>query len=315
MLVDTAEVTFKGGDGGRGKTSFRKNKKGPNGGNGGRGGDLYVLAVSDLKLLNQFSSQDEFAAEKGGGGGENGKTGKKGEDIEIKLPVGTSIVDKETGKEIVDLVRVGQRVLLCEGGKGGLGNEEFKSSLNHTPRYSQPGIKGEVKNLILTLKLIADFGLIGLPNSGKSSLLNELTGAHSLTANYSFTTLSPELGVLQDKVIADIPGLIEGASRGKGLGIGFLKHIEKVGVLLHCISSESKDPVKDYKTIRKELGEFNQSLLTKKEIIVVTKTDMFDDTLLKNLTGRLKEFGTDLITTSIHDYDSLERLKKYILSQ
>lgn len=315
MLVDTAEVTFKGGDGGRGKTSFRKNKKGPNGGNGGRGGDLYVLAVSDLKLLNQFSSQDEFAAENGGGGGENGKTGKKGVDIEIKLPVGTSIVDQETGKEVVDLVHVGQRELLCKGGMGGLGNEEFKSSLNHTPRYSQPGTKGEVKNLILSLKLIADFGLIGLPNSGKSSLLNELTGAHSLTANYSFTTLSPELGVLQDKVIADIPGLIEGASSGKGLGIGFLKHIEKVEVLLHCISSESKDPVKDYKTIRKELGEFNQSLLTKKEIIVVTKTDMADDTLLENLTGRLKEFGTDLIPTSIHDYDSLERLKKFILSQ
>jgi len=313
MLIDIVDVTFKAGDGGRGKSSFRKNKKGPDGGTGGKGGDFYVLSVADPKLLNQFSRQDLFAAGNGGNGGENGKTGKGGDDIELKLPVGTSIIDRSTGEELFDLRYPNERIMVCRGGKGGLGNQEFKGSTNTTPRYAQPGIKGETKELTLSLKLIADFGLIGLPNSGKSSLLNELTGAHSPTANYAFTTLTPALGVLDTKVIADIPGLIEGASRGKGLGISFLKHIEKVGVLLHCISCESKDPLKDYKTIRGELGEFNKSLLEKKEILLLTKTDLHLEDNINEMIKRLKSLNKEVVTVSIHDAVSLEKLKKLIL--
>lgn len=312
MLIDIAEVMFKAGDGGKGKLSFRKNKKGPDGGNGGRGGDFYVVAVPDPKLLNQFSRETKFFAENGSAGGENEKTGKSGQDITIDLPVGTSIINKITGVEIVDLDTANKKVLIAKGGRGGQGNAEFKGSTNTTPRFAQLGEKGETKELILSLKLIADFGLIGLPNAGKSSLLNELTGAHSPTANYSFTTLNPELGVLDKKVIADIPGLIEGASLGKGLGVGFLKHIEKVKVLLHCISIESEHPLDDYKTIRDELGKFNKNLLQKKEVILLTKSDTVGQDVLKNKLNKLISLDKDILTVSIHDEHSLDNLKHII---
>jgi GTP-binding protein len=312
MLIDTAEVIFKGGKGGNGKVSFRKNMKGPDGGNGGDGGNLFVIAKSDLKLLNQFTREDTFSAEKGIPGGSNQRHGKNGSDLEIYLPVGTSIIDKETNREIYDLTEEDQRILICKGGKGGLGNWEFRSSENPVPRKAEPGKNGQTKELVLSLKLIADFGLIGLPNAGKSSLLNELTGSHEKIANYPFTTLAPALGVFNHKVLADIPGLIEGASNGRGLGIGFLKHIEKVKILLHCISCETLDVINDYQTVRNELGIFNPKLLEKKEIILLTKTDLVDPKYIDEIKKKLTEKSDTIVPVSINDWGSIEYLKTYL---
>ncbi|MEK7550404.1 MAG: GTPase ObgE [Patescibacteria group bacterium] len=314
MLIDIAEVFIKAGDGGGGRVSFRRNMKGPDGGNGGRGGDLYISTKSDLKLLNQFSTNTNFSAENGNSGGANRKTGKDGKDLEIYLPLGTCVIDKNTGKEIYDLNIVGERILLCKGGQGGLGNWEFRSAEETAPRHAEPGQKGQLKELTLSLKLIADFGFIGLPNAGKTSLLNELTGAHEKTANYSFTTLSPALGVLNHKIIADIPGLIEGASAGKGLGIDFLKHIEKVKVIVHCISCESSDLLKDYQIVRAELKKFNPKLLGKRELILLTKSDLVDKKYLKNAKSKLKVSTDEVLAVSVNDWESLEKLKLFLKS-
>jgi len=314
MLIDYVEVKFKAGDGGHGKTSFRKHMKGPDGGSGGNGGNIYVIAKNDLKLLNQFSRETDFFADNGVAGGTNRRSGAKGKDLTIYLPVGTSVIDKITGSELCDLNMIGQKVLLCKGGRGGLGNWEFRMDQPDSPLPAEPGQKGEEKELIFSLKIIADFGLIGLPNSGKSSLLNELTGSHAITANYPFTTLTPALGVIEGRVIADIPGLIEGASLGKGLGIGFLKHVEKVKVLLHCISCESQDVLADYKTVRGELGKFNPKLLDKKEIVLLTKSDLIDAKHIQKLIGELKNLDRSIAPISIHDFQSLESVKRIILS-
>ncbi len=316
MLIDSVDVTFKGGRGGAGIVSFGKmQRSGPDGGNGGKGGDLYVVATSDITLLNQFSVEKEYAAENGIKGGKKKSTGKDGHNLEILLPVGTSIIDKKTDSTILELSQIGQRELLCKGGIGGKGNWELRSPKRTTPEFSQSGKTGEIKELTLSLKLIADFGFIGLPNAGKTSLLNELTNSKAKIANYAFTTLSANVGVLKTKLLADIPGLIEGASTGKGLGIGFLKHIEKVGILLHCITCESTDPLKDYETIRIELGTFNQKLLKKKEVILLTKSDMIDTKTLKELVKKMKTKASKVLPVSIHDWESLEKLKKLITSK
>ncbi len=314
MLIDKAQVVFKGGKGGNGKVSFRRNKKGPDGGNGGDGGNLYVVAKSDIRLLSQFTREDQFAAENGIDGANNQRSGAKGKDLEIYLPVGTALLDAVSGKELFELSFEGERMLVCRGGKGGSGNWESRSADNPVPRKAEPGQKGEVRELVLSLKLIADFGLIGLPNAGKTSLLNELTGAHERTANYSFTTLSPALGVFNRKVIADIPGLIEGASKGRGLGIGFLKHIEKVKVLLHCISCESEDILKDYQTVRKELFSFNPNLEHKKEIILLTKTDLVENKTIEKATELLRKKNETILPVSINNWESLEALKEMLKS-
>ncbi|MBI2338470.1 GTPase ObgE [Candidatus Daviesbacteria bacterium] len=249
MLVDEAEIIIRGGHGGEGRVSFRGKKGGgPDGGNGGKGGDVYARAVSDIYALRQYSGKKVYQAEDGEGGGTEIRSGANGKDLILTVPVGTFLTD-EKGVE-VELTEEGQKVLLAKGGLGGRGNESFKSPASTTPRYAQKGLRGQERRLPLKLKLIADLGLIGLPNAGKSSLLNELTNANAKIGNYPFTTLEPNLGVLQGKVIADIPGLIEGASEGRGLGHKFLKHIEKVKLLIHCISSESENPLKDYKIIR-----------------------------------------------------------------
>lgn len=302
MLIDNVFVKFNAGHGGAGKISFKRLGKGPDGGTGGKGGDFYVVSSSDLSLLNQFSRKSTISAEDGENGGFNIMTGKRGADIEVKLPVGTSLIDQKTGKTILELTEPNQRVKLLKGGLGGRGNFEFRSSKNTSPKKAQKGLPGESLNLILDLKLIADFGLIGLPNSGKSSLLNELTGSTAKTANYAFTTLEPNLGVLNGKIIADIPGLIEGASSGKGLGIRFLKHIEKVKVLIHCIDSTSDDYKRDYEIVRKELGEFNPELLKKKEVILLTKSDMVT---------KKKKFKK-ATNISIYDPDAIDNLKNML---
>jgi GTP-binding protein len=299
MLIDTAEITVRGGHGGAG---MLKKHKGPDGGNGGRGGNVYVKGSSNVNLLNQFSEKDTFVAENGEMGARNNKTGKNGRDIEIFLPAGTSMYDKKTGELITEIDKIGERILICKGGKGGWGGE-----------IAQKGDRGEEKKLALSLRLIADFGLIGLPNAGKSSLLNELTNAKAVTADYPFTTLEPNLGVFEGRVLADIPGLIEGASTGRGLGVSFLKHIEKVSVLLHCISCETKDALKDYKIVRKELEDFKPELNEKPEIIILTKTDIVNSTDVKKLISTLKKESKKVIPVSIYDYQSLEELKKVLM--
>ncbi len=311
MLIDRAEIKVKGGHGGAGIVSFGKmSKSGPDGGNGGRGGDLYVRAVSDITLLNQFSEKTIFWAEDGQSGGRNKRTGRNGNDFELLLPLGTMLINKNTGETIVELTEIDQQELICAGGKGGRGNWEFRGPRNTTPMKSQPGLPGEEKEVIVELKLIAEYGLIGLPNAGKSSLLNELTNAKAKTANYAFTTLSPNLGVFNGKIIADIPGLIEGASDGRGLGISFLKHIEKVSVLLHCISLESKDPILDYKTVRNELGNYNKTLLKKREIILLTKADLVDEKTVEKLKKVFGKKVKEVLAISIHDWEGLEQLRE-----
>jgi len=312
MLIDRAEVTFKAGDGGNGKSSYRTHMKGPDGGNGGDGGNLYVVAKNDLRLLNQFSRVTYFSAGNGEPGGVNRMSGKAGKDLIIYLPVGTSIIDKKTKQELWDLNKADEKILIARGGKGGLGNWEFRMEQMIPPKPGTVGEKVSPRELILSLKLIADFGLIGLPNAGKSSLLNELTGAHAKTANYAFTTLSPSLGMYEGHVLADIPGLIEGASSGRGLGIGFLKHVEKVKILLHCLSCESTDVVKDYETVRAELGKFNSALLDKNEILLLTKTDLVDEKYIKSASKKLSKKVSQILPVSINDFESLEKLKNLL---
>lgn len=314
MLVDELDIILRAGHGGAGKVSFYpKEKAGPDGGNGGRGGDIYLKVTSDLTALNQFSNKKVIEAGRGESGGGFCKSGQAGRDIEITMPVGTVLLDQVTGEEI-ELNNVGDRILICKGGLGGRGNAEFKSSRNTTPMYAQKGLPGQERDLKIVLKLIADFGLIGLPNSGKSSLLNELTAASAKVGSYPFTTLEPNLGVLDGRVIADIPGLIEGASEGKGLGIKFLKHIEKVGLLLHTVAVDSADVTGDYQSVVRELEAYNPELIKKKEIILLTKSDLAKNNQLEDAKSRLKKFKKDILPVSIYDFDSIERLKELLNS-
>lgn len=310
MLIDEASIRIKGGHGGAGKVSFRPGKKsGPDGGNGGKGGDVYVVGTSDLTSLNQFSKDKFLSAENGSQGGSNNKSGRDGNDLLITLPLGTEIIDKQNDEKI-SITEKGQKILVCKGGIGGKGNFELKSSRRTTPEFAQKGLEGEDKNLDLVIKILADFGLIGLPNAGKSSLLNELTKAEAKIGDYPFTTLEPNLGVLNGKIIADIPGLIEGASEGRGLGIKFLKHIEKVSILLHCISAESKNLEQDYKVVMNELRNFSEELISKKQIILLTKIDLVDKKHLEEKVNSLKKIKHAVIPVSIYEWDSLQNLIK-----
>lgn len=313
MLVDEIVITIKAGNGGNGALSFGKGEKsGPDGGNGGDGGNLYFKASSDLTLLDQFHPDQTVSAEDGHNGGKDKMFGKKGVDLVILIPIGSKVTDLDT-KEVFEFNKAGDKSLLCKKGKAGIGNFELRSSRNTTPEFTAPPTPGQTKKIEINLSFIADYGLIGLPSSGKSSLLNELTNAKAKTAEYHFTTLSPNLGVLPSKkIIADIPGLIEGASKGKGLGIKFLKHIQKVNLLLHCVSSDSANPVSDYEIIRKELGEFKKSLLKKKELILLTKSDLVNKKETKKIKSKLKSLDREIISTSIYDEDSLELLLKVL---
>jgi len=307
MLVDEVDIVVIGGHGGPGRVSFRGKKGGgPDGGNGGKGGDVYVEVTSDLYALNRYVSKKVLSAQNGEPGGKSDKSGADAGDLTLIMPIGTFITDEKNQE--IELNEIGKKVLIAKGGLGGKGNAFFKSSRNTTPRYAQPGLRGEEKKLNLKLKLIADFGLIGLPNAGKSSILNELTDASAKIGDYPFTTLEPNLGMLNGRVIADIPGLIEGASEGKGLGHKFLKHIEKVKLLLHCISSESVNPVKDYKVITDELKKFNPLLLEKQEIILLTKSDLVKADDLEKKLKTLAKTKKQIIPVSIHDWESLQKL-------
>ncbi len=308
MLVDEIQIVIKAGNGGNGFVHFYHDKNrpkgGPDGGDGGKGGDVFFIAVDDISRLNRFRHMKHYEAENGEKGGRNQRTGKDGQDLILEVPVGT-IATYDNGTS-VELLKSGQKVLMARGGTGGKGNYKFRSATNQQPQEAQKGHQTDYKKLFLQLKLIAQVGLIGLPNAGKSTLLNELTNAHAKTANYQFTTLEPNLGVMKNgKIIADIPGLIEGAAYGKGLGVKFLKHIERTNLLVHCLAADSPDLKKDYQTIRQELANYSSALIEKPEIIVVTKTD---------LVTKIPSFKYDT-TVTILDDNSIKKLSDLISSK
>ena len=318
MLIDEATILVRAGNGGKGSVSFKRNaqtaKGGPDGGNGGNGGSVYFQGVDDITALMEFRYKKKIIAEDGVSGRKQNLYGRNGFDTTIYIPLGTLITNLESNEkfEILDTV---SKVLVAKGGNGGRGNNEFKTATNQTPMYAEKGDKGEEKKLFLELKLIADVGLIGLPNSGKSSLLSTLTNAHPKIGNYAFTTLEPNLGVMKGLVIADIPGLIEGASSGKGLGIKFLRHVEKTKVLVHCIDIQSEDLIKDYETVRNELSLYNKSLLEKQEIVLLTKSDLIDKEEISNKLKIIKKKCKTSYTMSIYNENSLNNLKKLLDSK
>lgn len=283
-FLDEAKIYLKAGDGGDGCLSFRREKfiefGGPDGGAGGAGGSIYALAVKDVNTLIDYRYQQHFKAKKGGNGAGQNKTGKAADDIILRVPVGTQILDDDKFTEIADLTTEGQLVLLVQGGKGGLGNSYFKSSTNQAPRKFQYGAPGEERWVWLKLKLIADVGLVGLPNAGKSTFISAVTNAKAKAENYPFSTLVPQLGMIKfdDKevVIADIPGLIEDAHLGKGLGDRFLAHVERCSVIIHMVDCSSDDPWHDYQVIRGELAKYDNTLYKKPEVVVLNKIDIVE---------------------------------------
>ncbi|WPZ15650.1 GTPase ObgE [Nitratireductor rhodophyticola] len=284
-FLDQAKVYIRSGDGGAGSVSFRREKYiefgGPDGGDGGRGGDVWVEAVQGLNTLIDYRYQQHFKAKTGVHGMGRNRTGAKGEDAILKVPVGTQIYEEDNETLICDLTEIGQRFRLASGGNGGFGNQHFKSSTNQAPRRANPGLPGEEAWIWLRLKLIADAGLVGLPNAGKSTFLATVTAAKPKIADYPFTTLHPNLGVVRidarEFVMADIPGLIEGAHAGVGIGDRFLGHVERTRVLLHLVSAREEDPAAVYNTIRGELAAYGHGLTDKAEIVALSQVDLLDE--------------------------------------
>jgi len=315
MIVDEIKITVEAGHGGRGLVAFSKIKgeKGPMGGNGGIGGNIFIEGVADLGALRQFRFVKDYKAKNG----ENGKSGLhdggNAEDLTLLVPIGTVCHNLNTKKNI-EITRIGQQEMVARGGKGGKGNWFFRSSTNTSPKQFEEGTPGEYFELRLELKMIADVGFIGLPNVGKSSLLNELTKANAKVANYPFTTLEPNLGAYYDLILADIPGLIEGASTGKGLGIKFLRHIERTKVLFHFISADSPNPIEDYKTVRTELETYNKLLLEKPEYIFLSRSDVVEANIISKIKKQFKKIGKEAVAISIIEPDSIETVKKILNS-
>ncbi|MBI1984649.1 MAG: GTPase ObgE [Candidatus Wildermuthbacteria bacterium] len=313
MLIDDVTIALQAGNGGKGAVAFNKNMMslGAVGGKGGKGGSIYAEGVSDLNALSQFRYKKSIKAANGADGKDQFNDGASQDDLVLKIPVGTVIRNTETG-ETQEILKIGERVLLAQGGIGGRGNFHFRSSTNTSPKQFQEGRPGERLTARLELKLIADVGLIGLPNAGKSSLLNELTRAQSKVANYPFTTLEPNLGTYYELILADIPGLLEGASQGKGLGLKFLRHIERTKILFHLISAESKDPAKDYGIIRKELEAYSEELVKKEEYVFLSKSDTVPPEEMRKKVAALKKIHKNVLPISIHDWESLEKVKKIL---
>jgi len=314
MLVDEVDITVKAGNGGNGAGTFLRTRHqphgGPDGGDGGIGGSIYFVGTSDLTALNQFQYKKHIEAENGGNGSHEKSSGKRGKDMMIKIPYGTTVTDKTYGDvyEIVDETPI----LVAAGARGGHGNFYYRSATNQSPTRAEHGRVTPIKELHLILKFIAQIGLIGLPNAGKSSLLEALTAATPKIADYPFTTLEPNLGVMKGLIIADIPGLIEGASTGKGLGIEFLKHIEKTEVLLHCVDVTIPETWEIYETVRNELRLYNKDLLKKKEIVLLTKIDMVEEDFAKEKMEIFKKKKKRVLSVSAIDDVSLGRLKVYL---
>ncbi len=319
MLIDEVTIQISAGKGGDGLVHFLRTrtqpKGGPDGGNGGRGGNVLMTAVSDIGALHQFRFQKSFKANPGSPGRHRKMSGPNSQDLILKIPLGT-VVTFPDGKKL-DFLTVGQTETIAKGGKGGWGNHHFRGPQNRQPRQFLPGLPGESYYLHLELKLIAQIGLVGLPNAGKSSLLNALTNASAQVANYPFTTLEPNLGVLPNNaIIADIPGLIEGASSGRGLGNRFLRHAERTRILVHCLALDAEDLLQSYSQIRSELLKFSSSFAKRKEIIVLTKADLSTPAKIaktkKILTQKTNLKSQDIYVTSIHQKASLKALSQLL---
>ena len=311
-FVDELKIHMKAGNGGRGIVSWlhEKGKEygGPAGGDGGNGGDVFITAVRDIGILAKYRHEKEFRA----GNGESGKSksmhGANGNDLEILLPVGSLVTNLST-KKTIELLKEGESAILLKGGRGGYGNEHFKGSKNIRPYEWTPGKPGEEADFFIELRLVADAGFIGLPNAGKSSLLNELSNANAKVGSYQFTTVEPNLGDFYGYILADIPGLIEGASKGRGLGHKFLRHIERTKILLHCISLENENMLGVYKTIRNELKAHNPALIEKSEAIILTKTDTVSVAEATKKRKQLSKKCKITLSVSIVDDESLKKFK------
>ena len=328
MFTDYTKIIIKSGDGGNGAATFRREKYvaagGPDGGDGGKGGDIYFQVDKDKNTLIDFRYNKKFKAENGENGSVSHCNGKYGKDLYIKVPIGTIVKDVETGKVVADLSNPGQTELILKGGRGGRGNSHFATATRQAPRFSEDGEKGEEKEIILELKLLADVGLLGFPNVGKSTFLSVVTEARPKIANYHFTTLEPNLGVVKTKngdgfVIADIPGIIEGASEGVGLGIQFLRHVERTRLLLHFLDvsgQEGRNPVEDFNTINEELKKYSEKLSNRKQIIVANKIDaMQDEDLLKEVEELTKKEKLKLFKISAATKQGIEELIDYVTEE
>jgi len=322
-FLDQVKIYVKAGDGGKGSASFRREKfiefGGPNGGDGGKGGSIKLVCERNLNTLIDFRYQQHFKAEKGNDGKGQNKTGKNGSDLILKVPIGTQILEEDNKTLIFDFTKEGQSFVVANGGKGGLGNTRFKSSTNRAPRKITKGTLGEEFWIWLQLKTIADIGIIGLPNAGKSSLLAKLTSAKPKIASYQFTTLNPNLGVslYDDKEItlADIPGLIEGAHQGTGLGIKFLKHIERCKSILHLIDITGKNLIESYKQVRYEIKKYSSNLLKKNELIVLNKIDLIDKNEVELKIKEIsKKLNKKIYAVSTKNKEKLTKLKKVLIS-
>lgn len=308
MFIDVAKIYVKSGDGGDGSVSFRREKYvplgGPDGGDGGRGGDVIFTAEADMTTLLDFKYKKKYVAERGGNGSSSKCYGKDGDKLYIKVPVGTIVRDVETNKIMADLSHPEDAYIVAKGGKGGKGNVKFTTPTRQAPNFAEPGMPGEERWVSLELKLLADVGLIGFPNVGKSTILSMVSKARPKIANYHFTTLNPNLGVVEIKgingfVIADIPGIIEGAAEGVGLGIEFLRHIERTRLLIHVVDisgSEGRDPLEDFKKINEELKKYNVKLWDKPQIVAANKSDiLYDDKVFVDFKAKLNEMGYDKV--------------------